>query len=106
MKLTEITKYEFKDKLKSPVKAAIRKKFFAFKKSVNVLGWNAELRDRTDDSVSISAYRYEGRYPVAQVRYKAYMYFIDNEDLLAEFGVEVIEQQESPEQFVLVLGWQ
>ena len=105
MKITEITKYEFKDKLKSPVKYAIRKKFFAFKDSVNEIGWDAEIRDRTNDSVIINTYRVEREHRVHEVKYKAYMYFIDNQDLLNEFGVSEIDKQETPDQFQLILGW-
>ncbi len=105
MRLTEITKGEFVDKLKDSPKEGIRKKFFPFKASINELGWNAELRDRTNDSVIINAYRFEKQYGVAQIRYKAYSYFIDNEDLLMKYGVSEIDKQETPDQFMLVLGW-
>jgi len=104
MRLNEITKKEFLDKLKNPALAHVKGKFFAFKKSVAERGWNAELITRTDDSVIVRSYRFEGQTRVNEIKFRAYMYFVDSE-VDNKYGIDVIDTIQQPDHYQMILGW-
>lgn len=107
MKLSEITKDEFVDKLKDPALFAFKKHFSEYEAELKDIGWNVELKQHTDDSYIVLAHRQEANpfaSSVEEARDLAYVHFIES-DMDEGYGIRVISQNQTPDVYQVVLGW-
>ena len=75
MRLDEITKGEFLDRLKDPALSKINFLFSRLKAALNEMGYNAELYDNEDGTKRIHTYRYEGNTTASHADRKTSYYF-------------------------------
>jgi len=75
MRIDEITKREFLDRLKDPAIGKINSLFFKLKSALNQIGYNAEMYDNEDGTKTIHTYRYEGNTTVSTVDRKTKFFF-------------------------------